>query len=176
MYEPRNPSKKDFSLVYESYQKRLYAFVLKRVSNPQTAEDLTSEIFEKILKSIDDFQWQGITFAAWVFRIARNHIIDYYRKQNKYKGEQSLDGVVNFVESKLPSVDSQLELFEEESKLYLAIQKLPEEDQYLIYYRFFEELSLRDIAKKTGMSETNIGTKLYRIRKKLLKIIEKSNQ
>lgn len=83
-----------------------------------------------------------------------------------------MEDVSNFIESKLPSIDTQLEIFEEESKLYLAIQELPEEDQYLIYYRFFEELSLKDIADKTGMSETNIGTKLHRIRKKLSKIIQ----
>ena len=142
------------------------------MSNKETAEDLTSEVFEKILKTIDDFQWQGISIGAWVFRIARNHLIDHYRKMNKFKNDKSFEDIVNLVESSLPSAEMEIERDEEDVLLFNALKELPEEDQYLIYYKFFEEMSNSRIAQITGLSETNIGTKLHRIRKKLAKLIK----
>ncbi len=126
--------------------------------------------------SISDFQWQGITVTAWIFKIARNHIIDFYRKNEKYKGERSLEDIVNFVESNIPGVAVEVEADEEEVELYNAIRELDEEDQYLIYYKFFEELSNKEIAQLMNLSETNIGTKLHRTRKKLERIIYKNQK
>ncbi len=120
---------------------------------------------------MNDFQWQGIAISAWVFRIARNHLIDYYRKQNKYKNDKSLDEIINIVESTLPNADFEMQRDEEDILLYNAIKEVDEEDQYLVYYKFFEEMSNSEIADLTGMTETNIGTRLHRIRKKLAKII-----
>lgn len=158
-------------MLYQVFQHKVQDFLSKKVSNHEIAEDLTSEIFEKIWRTIDDFQWQGINISAWVFRIARNHLIDYYRKQNKFKNDKSLDEIMNIVESTLPSAEFEMEREEEDSQLFNAIKELEEEDQYLIYYKFFEEMSNSKIAEVTGMTETNIGTKLHRIRKKLAKII-----
>lgn len=152
------------------------AFVNKRVSNDTVAEDLTSEVFEKVLLSISDFKWQGITISAWIFKIARNHIIDYYRKNEKYKGERSLEDIVNYIESTIPAVDIEAEADEEEVELYNAIRELDEEDQYLVYYKFFEEMSNKEIAELLSHSETNVGTKLHRARKKLEKIIQKNQK
>lgn len=160
--------------MYEDHYPKVYGFVLKRVTNKTVAEDLTAEIFEKVLKYSDDFQWQGISVSSWIFRIARNHIIDFYRKNSKYVGNSSLDDVINFIEAKVPNVDIEAERDESEVELYLAIKELDSEEQYLIYYKFFEELPNKKIAEITGMSETNVGTKLHRIRKKLQQIMEKN--
>ena len=163
---------KDFSKLYEVYQSRVFEFLLKRVSTREIAEDLTSEVFEKILKSVNDFQWQGVTVSAWIFRIARNHLIDFYRKNNKHKKDTSLEDIVNFIESTSPSVESELENGESEAWLFNSLRELEAEDQYLIYYKFYEEMGNKEIAELTGMSETNIGTRLHRIRKKLAKQIK----
>ncbi len=144
----------------------------KRVDNKAIAEDLTSDIFEKILRSLNDFQWQGITVSAWIFRVARNHIIDYYRKNSKRKNDKSLDTIINKVVSNTPNVDTELESNESEVELYTAIKELKPDEQYLIYYKFFEEMSNKQIADITGLTETNIGTKLHRIRKKLEQLLK----
>lgn len=164
-------SQKDFSELFTLYHSKVYDFIYRRVSNKEVAEDLTSEIFEKILKTMNDFQWQGVTVSAWIFRIARNHLIDYYRKNNKYKKDTSLDDIINIVVSSAPSIEKVLEEGETEIALFNSIRELDEEDQFLIYYKFYEEMSNKQISDLTGISETNIGTKLHRIRKKLAKHI-----
>lgn len=169
-------SQKDFTNIYETHYAKVLGFVKKRVSNNTVAEDLTSEIFEKVLVSIQDFQWQGITVTAWIFKIARNHIIDYYRKSEKFKGDKSLEDIVNFLETNVPGVDIEAEADEEEIELYNAIRELDTEDQYLVYYKFFEELSNKEIADMMNLTETNVGTKLHRTRKKLEKIINKNQR
>lgn len=171
LFTKRTLSEKDIDMLYEMYHKKIYDFVLKRVSNPHIAEDLTSSIFEKILKSIKNFQWQGITVSAWIFRIARNRVIDHYRQSNKYKGSVSIDDVTNFVESKSKAAIEMLEDGEQQVSLYNAIREFKDEDQYLIYYKYFEDLSNKEIANLVHMTETNIGTRLHRIRKKLRKLL-----
>lgn len=175
IFSRKRLTKKDFDLIYKAYHQKVYDFVLKRVSDRHTAEDLTSAIFEKIVKAIDDFQWQGITVSAWIFRVARNAVIDYYRKSNKDKGRISLDKVSNFIESKGESALEVLEEREDQVMLYNAIREFKDEDQYLIYYKYFEDLNNKKIAELMEMSETNIGTRLHRIRKKLKVLINKQN-
>ncbi|MBN1332001.1 RNA polymerase sigma factor [Candidatus Dojkabacteria bacterium] len=160
-------NKKDFTLVYESYHERVYDFVLRRVSDQHIAEDLTSQIFEKIMKSIDDFQWQGISMSAWIFRVARNTVIDHYRKSNKYKGSVSLEDISEFIEAQSESTLQMLIDDEDYIHLYNAIREFKDQDQYLIYYKYFEGMDNKSIAKLVGLSETNIGTRLHRIRNKL---------
>ena len=138
---------------------------------------MTEEIFEKVFKTMGDYQWQGISVSAWIYRIARNHLIDYYRKQNKYKNDKSFDDVVNIVESNLPTAETEIVRDEEDIILYRAIRELDEEDQYLVYYKFFEGMSNSQISQIIGQTETNVGTRLHRIRKRMKKLIDnKSNE
>lgn len=172
----RSFSKKDFDKIYKNYHKRVYEFVLKRVSLKEVAEDLTSEIFEKIYKSIEDFKWQGISISAWIFRIARNRIIDYYRKNSKRKNDSSLYDYTNVIESPLKESEELMIESEEHVALYNSIREFNEQDQYLIYYKFFETFNNKKIAHLMELSETNVGTRLHRIRKKLAKLIEKKKK
>lgn len=166
-------SKKDFDLLYKTFHKKVLDFVARRVDTKEIAEDLTSEIFEKVYKFVDDFKWQGITISAWIFRIARNRIIDHYRKDNKYKKNSSIDDYVNIIVSPAKEAEELILEKEEYILLYDAIREFNEEDQYLIYYKFFEDLSNKEIAKLIKLSETNVGTRLHRLRTKLIKVINK---
>lgn len=170
-------SKGDFVKLYQIFSKKIFDFLKRKVSNKEIAEDLTAEVFEKVLKTINDYQWQGISVSAWIYRVARNHLIDYYRKQNKFKDDTSFDDVVNIVESNSPTAETEIIQDEEDIILFRTLKELDEEDQYLIYYKFFEEMSNSEIAQIVGQTETNVGTRLHRIRKKMEKIIKiKSNE
>lgn len=74
-----NGDEQAFTILYDENIDVIYRFVEIRVGDPQTAEDLTSKIFMKSWEKLSTFQDRGVPFRAWVFRIARNAIIDHYR-------------------------------------------------------------------------------------------------
>ncbi len=165
--------KKKFGSIYKLYYNKVRNYLRKRLNEKSLSEDMASAVFERAYKSIDDFKWQGISLSAWIFRIARNLLTDYYRKIGRIGETVSLTEIENFFEDEEKSAYSEYIQDEEESALYDAIREFREEEQYLIYYKFFEDLTNIEIAKLVGISESNVGTKLYRIRKKLKEILSK---
>lgn len=164
-------SEEDYAVIFEAYHDKIYYFINSRIRKREDAEDLTSLVFEKVLKKLKDFKWQGVTITTWIYRIARNAVIDFYRKNNERAKDSSIEEIGNFIESEEKHIESILVDGEEELRLYKALRNFGESDQYLIYYKFFEEMSNQDISKLIGMSETNVGTRLHRLRNKLKKII-----
>jgi len=165
--------KRNFERIYELYYNKLKNYLRKRLREKSLCEDMASAVFEKAYKSIDDFKWQGVSLSAWIFRIARNLLTDHYRKIGRIGETVSLTEIENFFEDDEKSAYSEYIRDEEESALYDAIREFNEEDQYLIYYKFFEDITNIEIGKLVGITESNVGTKLYRIRKKLKKILSK---
>ncbi len=71
--------------VYDWYLPRVYRYVLSRLGNVAEAEDLTEDIFLRMLGAIADYRQTSVPFSAWLFRIARNHLISFYRKNGLRK-------------------------------------------------------------------------------------------
>ncbi len=166
-------NKSNFDIIYKKYYKVVVNYLRSRINNKSIYEDLASEVFERAFKAIDDFKWQGVNLSAWIFRITRNLLTDYYRKINNRGADISITEFEDKIED---SSDNQYLDYikdKEDKALYNSIREFGEEEQYLIYYKFFEDLKNTEIAKITGLTETNVGTKLYRIRKKLKNILQK---
>lgn len=72
-----------FARLYEDYFDRVYRYIAIRVGSRVEAEDLTEQVFLKALESIGSFQWRGVPFSSWLFRIAHNQVVDYLRKATK---------------------------------------------------------------------------------------------
>ena len=70
-----------FVEIYERYVDRIYAFVSRRTGNRATAEDITSQVFEQALRTIERFEWRGVPVSAWLFRIASNALADHWRER-----------------------------------------------------------------------------------------------
>lgn len=156
-----------FGKVYEQYYRLILNYLKKRMHSYAQSEDLASEVFEKAYRAIDDFRWQGISLSAWIFRIARNLLTDYYRKVGKGANDISLTEIEDLFEDEEVSLFVEYARSEEDLALYDALREFNELDQHLIYYKFFEDLSNKEIATITGLAESNVGTRLYRIRRKL---------
>lgn len=170
--EKAQKNSNQFAPLYEYYYPKIHSYIYRRINNKEVADDLTSQTFEKAIKRINNFRWQGVSLGVWLYKIARNNLNDYFRKSRRTNRNISLTGLEAVI------VDEQEETLEdivirsdEESILYRALQQFKKEDQYLIYYKFFEDMTNKEIAAKTGLSETNVGTKLHRLRSKLKKII-----
>lgn len=160
---------KHFGKLYTKYKDKIFGYILKKVNSPDVAEDLTSVTFEKALKNINHFQWQGISFGSWLFKIARNTVYDHFRV-SKEDRKYTLDDRENNEEDKR-SLEAQILHDEKELDLFRAISQFDKEDQYLLYYKYFVGLQNTQIADKTGLSDGNVATKLFRLRKKLRKIL-----
>lgn len=154
-----------FGKLYKEHAPKVKGYFLSRLKDLTIAEDLTSQTFAKALPGLDSFQWQGVPFSAWLFKIARNVFYDHLRSQ-RGKHRVGLEET-KLLKEDLPTQLEELEGEEEEEWLIQALFKLPKKEKEIIYLKFYEGLTNRAIAKMTGLSETNVGTILYRTFKKL---------
>ncbi len=158
-----------FGELYDLYLMPIYNFVLRRVGNEKDAEDLTAQTFEKALLSIDRYEWQGIAFSAWLYRIASNNVADHYRKRKRVR-------LVGIEEAEVgPGADdSAYEWVEEDYRRELVLrsmQKLPVQYNQVLSMKFFDELDNEEMAQVIGCSRSNLAVKLYRSLRALRKII-----
>src|SRR5688500_18593827 len=137
----QDPSR--FAELYEAHFERIYAFVAHRVRDRSIAEDLTAEVFRRALAAIGRFEWRGLPFAAWLYRIAANEIADHVSKATRELGS---------VATGEPSHD-ETEIFEQRATLFRLVDDLPADQRRVIVMRFAEERSVREVAADLGRSE-----------------------
>jgi RNA polymerase sigma-70 factor (ECF subfamily) len=139
----RDPAR--FAELYEAYFERVYAYVARRLRDRHLAEDVTSEVFQQALAGLSRFEWRGVPFGAWLFRIAGNAIADRARQAARESGRPAPE----------PEADPEppLERVEELALLYRRVRELPPDQRRVIELRFTEERSIREIAAELGRSE-----------------------
>ena len=160
-----NPN--NFLVLYDRYFSRVYTYMRYRSPDALTADDLTAQTFEQALAKIASYDPQKAPFAAWLFAIARNLVNDSFRRRKRIEW-LSLEGV----ESQAVQTDSpevQAELADEQRRLLAALKTLPADKCDLLALKFAGEMTNREIARITGMSEQNVGVTLHRAIKKLRK-------
>jgi RNA polymerase sigma-70 factor (ECF subfamily) len=139
----KDPAK--FGALYELHFARVYAYIARRVQNRTTAEDLTSEVFHKALANVGQFEWRGAPFAAWLFRIAANALADQFKRAAREA--QSVEDPPE------PGMKPDLEAIEQRAKLFGLVEQLPQDQRRVVFERFVEQRSIREIAQKLGKSE-----------------------
>jgi RNA polymerase sigma-70 factor (ECF subfamily) len=137
-----------FAELYELNFERVYAFISRRVSDRDAAEDLTSDTFHKALANLGRFEWRGVPFASWLFRIAANAITDRSQRTGR---EVAVDDPPELSEE--ASADVGLEEVEHRARLYRLVGQLPADQRRVIAMRFAEEKSIREIAEELGRTE-----------------------
>jgi len=138
-----------FATLYEEHFDKIYRYVTLKIGDQAEAEDLTQQVFVKALQSISSFKWKGIPFSAWLFRIAHNQVVDYFRKKKRYATvplDESLTG--SDIDPQL-AAERKLEI----EQLLLATKRLTEAQREVISLRFAGELSVAQVAKIMGKSE-----------------------
>ncbi len=154
-----------FAELYDEFMPKVYRYIGYKVNNEQLTEDLTSSVFEKALDNFERYSSDKAAFSTWIFSIARNTLIDYYRTNGKRQPEP-LDETFDIV-SEDDSPDEELEKKEEREHLMRCLLTLPAEEQEIIRLKFAAEFNNRQIAKIMGLSESNVGVKLFRSLRKL---------
>ena len=164
-----------FGELYDQYYSPIFGYVLKRVANIEIAQDITSEVFFKALKNLGQFHWQGISFSFWLYRIAANQTIDYFRK-NGHKTislEEFGELAANVdIPSESLRAEEELERHQDFLTLHENISKLTIKYQEVITLRFFEDKQIKEIAQILGKREGTVKALLHRGVEKLRKLME----
>lgn len=156
--------------VFASYYKRIYNYICCRINDPDEAEDITSQVFEKVLHKIDTFRPERAPLEIWIFAIAHHAVNDYYRGR-KYRQWFSLESARDLV-SPRPSPEEAALRNEETARLSSALHALGDRERNIVALRFAGRLKNRDIAELTGMTESNVGVILYRSLRQLRSLLQ----
>jgi len=141
-----------FTQLYDEHFDRIYRYIYFRVSNQAEAEDLTQEVFLKALQAIGSYKWRDLPFAAWLFRIAHNQVIDHVRKRSKQKKAPLEEAAAVSVEDPVAMSEHKSEIEE----LTSAVKELPSAQQEVISLRFISGLPIAEVAKTLGKSEGTV--------------------
>jgi len=147
-----------FAEIYDAYIKKIYNFIYYRTGHKETSEDITSLVFIKSMDKIGSFNSGQGSFSSWLYCIARNSVIDYYRTK---KDTVDIDGLQNLGKSDNfdDKIDANIKL--NEIKKYL--QKFSKEQRKIIIMRIWDGLSYKEIAEITGKNEGSLKMIVSRI-------------
>jgi RNA polymerase sigma-70 factor (ECF subfamily) len=148
-----------FGDLYDIHFDRVYSFVVGRVRDRDKAEDLTSEVFQKALAGLKSYEWTGAPFAAWLFRIAANAVSDQLKRSAREP--------VNVDDPPELSEGPEQEVIEYRARLFRLVEKLPAEQRRVVFGRFVEQKSIREIAQQLGKSEGAVKQLQFRALEKL---------
>jgi RNA polymerase sigma-70 factor (ECF subfamily) len=135
--------------LYEENFDKIYRYIVLKIGDRTEAEDMTQQVFLNALKSISSYKFKGMPFSSWLFRIAHNQVVDYYRKKSR-RATVPLDEAMAVGNSDTWQVAERKVQIEEIAR---AIQKLTKAQQDVISLRFAGDLSIAEVAKVMGRSE-----------------------
>ncbi len=165
----QNGDKESFGVLYDTYVNQVYRFIFFRVTSEAVAEDITSEVFFKTMKHLGKYQKKdSMPFSAWLFRIAKNVLVDHYRKN------VPLDEIPETVvdESSTADATEKTSTSVDRRRIMSALKNLPEMQAQAIILKYFSEQKNSEIATVLGKSETAIRILQSRGLKKLRDSLE----
>jgi RNA polymerase sigma-70 factor, ECF subfamily len=167
LLKAKGGDKNAYGRLYDIFYRRIYRYCYFDLRDAEQSQDICQETFIKAWRSLPSFSMkEDGTFQAYLFRIARNLMIDLSRK----KKAVSIDQIAEMEDKK--SFEEDFERKEDAEMIQTALDKLDETEREILVLRYFEELPFEEIAQVTGMNEGALRVRVHRILKKLKRIIE----
>jgi RNA polymerase sigma-70 factor, ECF subfamily len=160
LIEQAKEDKEAFGQLYERYADRIYNYIYYRTSNQADAEDLTARVFMRAMKHIPNFEYQGVPFSAWLYRIAHNLVANYHRDRSRRKIVALEDIIPWYADDEGPEFVAQL--MEDKEHLLAAMHRLPADRQELLFLKFVERLTNAEIGDIMGRTEGAIKSLYHR--------------
>ena len=150
--EARDGDPEAFAAIFDRYHEPVYRFIVSRIHRPTDAEDLTQLVFVKVLEALPRYESRGVPFGGWLFRLARNVLIDHVRTRHETSGlEVILDR---------PDIDRGPEQWamarQDIETVGAALAALTDEQRETIALRFFAGLSAKEVAVAMGKQEGTV--------------------
>jgi RNA polymerase sigma-70 factor (ECF subfamily) len=153
-----------FAALYDFYFPKIWAYTIRRIGHTETAEDIVSQIFLKITEALPRRK-NNAPFGAWVFRIATNTIIDYYRSHGRRREEEIVSAEA------IPEQGLGPDEFTEARMMFCEIEKilaeLPKRDERCVHLKFFAGLNNGEIAEIENLKEGNVAIIVHRALQKI---------
>ncbi len=153
--------------LYRRYVQAIARYIAYRVTDEATVEDLTAEVFLRMIEALPHYQVTGAPFEAWLYRIAAARIADYYRQTGRYPQDELNDGL----RTGHPALETSIEQREEIEALRAALSKLSVEHQTILVLRFIERKSHDEVARIIGKSPEAVATAQHRALKQLAQLL-----
>lgn len=155
-----------FSGILQRYSNRIFAVIVRIVGCREDAEELTQDVFMKVFSSLKQYKGNS-EFSTWIYRIAYNTAISYTRKQRKEISYIDESLYENISEEEVDALFNRTDNSEKIEQLEQSVARLTGEEKALLSLFYTDMRPINEIAEITGLTETNVKTKLHRIRKKL---------
>jgi RNA polymerase sigma-70 factor (ECF subfamily) len=158
-----------FRPLYNRHFEPIFQFIFNRTTDEQLTADLCSQVFLKAMQHLSDYNYRGVPFSAWLFRIASNEVAQYFRQSKKAR-------IVSVDEANIVEVLEEMDELEYEryrSVMIKSLEELKENDLEIVEMRFFEQRPFKDIADILGITESNAKVRTYRVLERLKKIMLK---
>jgi RNA polymerase sigma-70 factor (ECF subfamily) len=156
-----------FAPLYDKYYKQIFGYLYQRMEDKDTAFDLTSQVFLKALSNIRKYEFKGVPFASWLYRIAHSELMQLFREQKNKRSINADIGDLRFI------CEETQEFYLEEyiPVLKKVISELDPDDIQMVELRFFERRAFKEIGEIMDITENNAKVRMYRILEKLKKAI-----
>lgn len=160
-----------YSFLVEKYQNFVYTIVIRMVKVKEEAEEVSQDTFIKAFQSLSSYRGES-KFSTWLYSIAYRKALDRIRKKNKINTTELIEEIT---ESNFESIENALHYIQEQERneiIKKCILQLKEQEAAIITFYYYEDLTVKEIAKITQLTEDNIKVKLHRSRKKLFSLLK----
>lgn len=160
---------KAFGNLYDKYLPSIYRFIILKIGNRADAEDLSHQVFLNAWQGIHNYEFQGFPFSSWLYRIANNSVIDFWRTK---KNPLNIETIPEDSLKDDPRMDLALDKKMDIETIKKAISKLEGDQQDIVIMKFVNELSNKEIAQILNKTEGTIRVIQHRALKQIKKHLD----
>ena len=160
-----------FAELYQHFYDKIFRYVSFKTGDAFESEDITEDVFLRMLESIHSFKWKGYPFSSWLFRIAHNLVVDHFRKKSRRKSVP-LENASQMAGSTSHDMDSDLDLKLSFGQVYDVMAELTKLQREVISLRFAAGLSVRETGHSMGKKENAVKALQHAAIKRLRSLLD----
>jgi len=167
----QDPTK--FEPLYRKYYSPILKYLIQRSDDPEIAYDIASQVFIKAIKNLNQFEFRGVPFGSWLYRIAKSELYQQYRDRQAAKTVRLENlQLAHFDEIIFDTTPGEIN----QNRLLKVLKLLKEDQLKLIEMRFYDQMSFKEIGLELGLTENNAKVKTFRALEKLRTLFMKEKQ
>lgn len=156
--------------IIKTYYKEIYMYIYKQLSDKELSLDITQEVFINMIKSIDTYDKKKCSFRTWLYKIASNKVIDYYRSKS-YKKLMKLQSIDEIDIKSDFSIEDDFIKGERIKEILEIVNEFEANLQQIFRLKIFSDMTFKDIANLLELSESTVKTRYYSLIKKIKSVV-----